>query len=216
MLFILVIEVLRDYMTDPRTTGKERGTVLLDDNLKTIAFNLTNNFPAKPLFGMAATAFQLHTSPQLFADHVNGLIQTNRYTTALAIATVLGLVDESYVNRLLLPLAFNRDHWATLQKYLDQTPAMRIPLLRTLDSLLSQRASTRRLCEEMAHKYNFRNLNTNNYDTDYLRKTMPKIRKLYKIDTRETPNLNQLQIGSSLGFLIKKWLDKEMCKYIDT
>lgn len=182
---------------------------MLDDCLKLTAFNLTNKDPNGSLFPITSEAYRFDESAHLFDDYVRKLIEEHKYATAAQVAQHTGLCDESFLEGFALPLSFSREKANYLYNYLNSATgtSLKVPFMRLLDTMMrDEKEGDSLLLRQRMAKY--KGIPAQNFNYDYLRKNIPKLRKSLHLAMDATPFSSHAELISALVFKVMFWIKK--------
>lgn len=119
--------------------------VLVDDNLRMVAFNFVAKQGHCQLFRMVVDTFEMLACRQMFIPQVRLMIARKQYKEAGQIAIDLELFEEFDEHDFVMPL-FMQDKISIAEDYLNKAERLQRPVVQLLDSFFDKKQSVENHC----------------------------------------------------------------------
>ncbi|KAG5683881.1 hypothetical protein PVAND_013142 [Polypedilum vanderplanki] len=187
-------------------------TLLLDDNIKLVAFNFLKKCGQITTFRLVVEIFELIKSKHLFVSEIHELVAAKYFKEAGQIAIDLQLYNEFTIDDFLIPLIL-QDKLGIFEDYLDRAKNLRVPMIQLLDTFLQRDSSVRQMCDQYISKYNLQDVKYDKLHKKPVAKLLNRLLRKYNLPDSITPNMKKQKEFGSLFFILKKnYVEKSLNK----
>ncbi|XP_055551478.1 exonuclease mut-7 homolog [Wyeomyia smithii] len=187
-------------------------SVLVDDNLRMVAFNFVAKHGHCQLFRMVVDTFEMLPCREMFIPQVRQMIVRKQYKEAGQIAIDLELFSEFDEHDFVMPL-FMQDKISIAEDYLNKAERLQRPVVKLLDSFFDKRQSVENHCSLYITEHDVTDVYYSKLHQKPLSKLVQRLAKNYNVPKEFTPNVNKMKNFGALQFLLhKRYYEKSLNK----
>jgi hypothetical protein len=207
-----ILEELANYKRMNHHPSNLNNALLLDDNIKLVAFNFLKKSGQITTFKLVVDTFEMIKSKELFVPEIRELIAAKYFKEAGQIAYDLQLFHEFTIDDFLIPLVL-QDKLGIFEDYIDKAVNLRVPMIQLLDTFLQRDSSVRQICDNYISRYQLQDVKYDKLHKKPVAKLLNRLLRKYQLPDSIAPNMKKQKEFGSLFFILRKnYVEKSLNK----